>query len=40
MKELIEKINAEIEALEQNQDYLSAIQYLEQTKFQAEKEAR
>lgn len=34
----LNQYNAEIEALEQNQDYLSAIQYLEQTKFQAEKE--
>ncbi|MBM6500324.1 RluA family pseudouridine synthase [Flavobacterium macrobrachii] len=30
--------NAEIEALEQNQNFLSAIQHLEQTKLQAEKE--
>ena len=35
---ILNQYNAEIEALEQNQDYLSAIQYLEQTKFQAEKE--
>ena len=35
---ILNQYNAEIEALEQNHDYLSAIQHLEQTKFQAEKE--
>lgn len=34
----LNQYNAEIEVLEQNQDYLSAIRHLEQTKFQAEKE--
>ena len=35
---ILNQYNAEIEALEQNHDYLSAIQHLEQTKLQAEKE--
>ncbi len=35
---ILNQYNAEIEALEQNHDYLSAIQHLEQNKFQAEKE--
>ena len=35
---ILNQYNAEIKALEQNHDYLSAIQHLEQTKFQAEKE--
>jgi len=34
---ILNQYNAEIEALEQNHDYLSAIKHLEQTKFQAEK---
>jgi tRNA pseudouridine32 synthase/23S rRNA pseudouridine746 synthase len=35
---ILNQYNAEIEALEQNHHYLSAIQHLEQTKLQAEKE--
>lgn len=35
---ILNQFNAEIEALEQNHHYLSAIQHLEQTKLQAEKE--
>ncbi|MEM0542680.1 pseudouridine synthase [Flavobacterium sp. j3] len=35
---ILNQYNAEIEALEQNHDYLSAIKHLEQTKLQAEKE--
>jgi len=35
---ILNQFNAEIEALEQNHDYLSAIKHLEQTKLQAEKE--